>query len=163
VTELLEGGLRIPAIVQWPRHIRPRSTVDQVAITMDWVPTLLAAAGAEADPGYPLDGMSLLPQLTQNAAPVPRKLFWRYKAHQQQAMRDGDMKYLKIGPNTFLFNVVEDPLERANLKGRQPDVYARMAKEYEAWNATMLPLDPATNSDQFSGKQLADHFGVEDD
>jgi arylsulfatase A-like enzyme len=162
-TELLEGGLRIPAIVHWPKHIRAKSTVDQVAITMDWVPTLLSAAGAQADPAYPLDGMSLLPQLTQRAAPVPRKLFWRFKAHLQRAMRDGDMKYLKIGPNTFLFNVVDDPLERANLKNRQPEVYVRMAAAYDAWDATMLPYHTGTNSDEFTGSQLADHFGVEDD
>jgi arylsulfatase A-like enzyme len=162
-TELLEGGLRIPAIVQWPKHIRPKSTVNQVAITMDWVPTLLAAAGAQADPAYPLDGMSLLPALTQGAAPIPRKLYWRFKSHAQRAMRDGDMKWLKIGPNTFLFNVADDPLERANLKNRQPEVYTRLVAEYDAWNATMLPEDPATNSDGFTGKQLADHFGVADD
>ncbi len=158
-TELLEGGLRIPAIVHWPKKIRPKSTVNQTAITMDWVPTLLEAAGAHADAAYPLDGMSLLPALTQNAPAVSRKLFWRYKIRGQQAMRDGDMKYLKINANTFLFNVVEDPLERANLKARQPDVYARMEAEYKAWNATMLPLDPETNSDGFTAKELADHFG----
>ncbi len=58
-TDLLEGGLRIPALVRWPGHIRPGTTTQQVAISMDWVPTLLAAAGAKADPAYPLDGMSL--------------------------------------------------------------------------------------------------------
>src|SRR5262249_18810516 len=39
-TELLEGGLRIPAIVRWPGHIRPHSTTQQLAMTMDWLPTL---------------------------------------------------------------------------------------------------------------------------
>ena len=77
-TELLEGGLRIPALVRWPGHIKAGSTTQQVAISMDWLPTLLAAAGTRPDPAYPPDGMNLLPTLTQNAAPVPRKLFWRY-------------------------------------------------------------------------------------
>lgn len=158
-TELLEGGLRIPAIVRWPGRVRPKATTEQAAITMDWVPTLLAAAGAQADPAYPLDGMNLLPALTQNATPVARKLYWRYKARRQRAMRDGDMKWLKIGDNTFLFNVVEDPLERANLKNRQPEVYARLAAEYDSWSATMLPEDPGTNSDAFTPQELADHFG----
>ncbi len=43
------------------------------------------------------------------------KLFWRYKANAQRAARDGAHKYLKILDNTFLFNVVEDPMERSNL------------------------------------------------
>ena len=70
-TELLEGGLRIPALVRWPARIKPRSTTEQVAMSMDWVPTFLAAAGAQADPAYPLDGMNLLPTLTQNARRCP--------------------------------------------------------------------------------------------
>jgi arylsulfatase A-like enzyme len=158
-TELLEGGLRIPALIRWPGHIKAGSTTSQVAITMDWVPTLLALAGAQPDPAYPLDGMSLVPALTQNAAPVSRKLFWRFKANAQRAVREGDMKWLKIGENTFLFNVVADPLERANLKDREPEVYRRLVSDYENWNATMLPLDPASNTASFTADQLADHFG----
>ena len=74
-------------------------------------------------------------------------------------MRDGDMKWLKIAGNTFLFNVVDDPLERANLKARQPDVYQRLIAEYETWNATMLPEDPQATSATFTADQLADHYG----
>ena len=159
-TDLLEGGLRIPALIRWPGHVRPASTTEQVAITMDWVPTLLAAAGAQPDASYPLDGMSLLPMLTANAPPVPRKLFWRYKFNAQRAVRDGDMKWLKINDNTFLFNVVTDPLERANLKDRQPDVYRRLVAEYEDWNATMLPESAESNSGPIgNASQLADHYG----
>src|SRR6267142_460038 len=108
-TELLEGGLRIPAIISWPARVPRGQTTEQVSISMDWVPTLLAAAGALPDPAYPLEGMNLLPMLTPNAPPVSRKLFWRYKANAQRAARDGDYKFLKILDNTFLFNVVEDP------------------------------------------------------
>ena len=97
--------------------------------------------------------------LTANSAPVSRKLFWRYKANAQRAMRDGDMKWLQIAGNTFLFNVISDPLERANLKGRMPDVFKRLADEYAAWNATMLPED-GLSSAAFSGRDYADHYGV---
>jgi arylsulfatase A-like enzyme len=157
-TELLEGGLRIPAIVRWPSHIKPRSTTQQLAMTMDWLPTLLAAAGVEPYPGYPSDGMNLLPVLTQNSSPVPRRVYWRYRLNAQQALRDGDMKYLKINDNTFLFNVVDDPLERANLKDREPDVYKRLVQDYEEWQSTMLALDPAAYSDLFQPSWLADHY-----
>ncbi|HTC33686.1 MAG TPA: sulfatase-like hydrolase/transferase [Bryobacteraceae bacterium] len=161
-TELLEGGLRIPALISWPGHIPAAGTADQVAITMDWVPTLLAAAGAQPDPAYPPDGINLLPQLTTNASPLPRKLFWRYHYNQQRAHRDGDMKYLRIAGNEFLFNVVDDPLERANLKQRQPEVFQRLIADYEAWNASMLPDIPEISSGPLGySDELADHFGVQ--
>jgi len=75
-------------------------------------------------------------------------------------MRDGDMKYLKIRENTFLFNVVDDPLERANLRNRQPEVYRRLVQDYENWNAAMLPEQPRPNGG-FTADVLADHFGNE--
>jgi arylsulfatase A-like enzyme len=157
-TELLEGGLRIPAIVRWPGHIRPGSITEQVAISMDWLPTLLEAAGTQPDPAFPPDGISLLPALTGNSPPVPRKLFWRYKASAQRALRDGDMKWLKIENNDFLFNVSADPLERANLKNRLPDVYKKLVSEYADWNAGMLPDDTAATSGTPTGAQWADHY-----
>jgi arylsulfatase A-like enzyme len=159
--ELLEGGLRIPALIRWPGHIRAGAITDQVAITMDWVPTLLSAAGAEPDPAYPPDGINLMPVLAANAQAVPRKLYWRYHFNAQRAVRDGDMKWLRIDGNEFLFNVVDDPLERANLKGREPAVYQKLVEEYEAWNATMLPDMDGVRSSPFGyADELADHFGV---
>jgi len=160
-TELLEGGLRIPAIVSWPARLPQGGTIDQVAISMDWMPTLLVAAGVPADPAFAPDGINLLPMLTQAAAPVERRLFWRYKANAQRAARDGDFKYLKILENTFLFNVVEDPMERANLKERRKDVYDRLVAEWHAWNATMLPEIDDSSTDNFTGAQLADHIGTQ--
>ena len=158
--ELLEGGLRIPAVISWPARFPRGRTTDQVAISMDWLPTLLAAAGSSPDPAFPSDGINLLPVLTQNAAPAPRKLFWRYKANAQRAARDGDYKYLKILDNTFLFNVVDDPMERANLKERRRDVYAKLVTEWYEWNATMLPEVDESFTGGFTGDELADHIGA---
>lgn len=160
-TELLEGGLRIPAIISWPARIPQGRTTDQVAITMDWMPTLLAAAGVPSDPAFPPDGTSLLPILTQHSPAVERKLFWRYKGNAQRAARDGDYKYLKILDNTFLFNVVEDQMERANLKVRRKDVYDRIVAEWHEWNATMLPEIDNSSTNIFTGDELADHIGTQ--
>ncbi len=160
-TELLEGGLRIPAMISWPARLPSGRTTDQVAISMDWMPTLLAAGGIASDLAFAPDGINLLPVLTKNAAPVSRKLFWRFKANAQRAARDGDYKYLKILDNTFLFNLVDDPMERANLKVRQKDIYDRLAAEWEEWNATMLPEIDESNSGSISGGEWADHVGAQ--
>jgi hypothetical protein len=102
----------------------------------------------------------LLPMLTGKAAAVPRKLFWRFKANAQRAARDGDYKFLKILDNTFLFNVVEDPMERANLKQRLPAVYDRLVDDWHAWNATMLPETDESYTIGISGDQQADRPGA---
>ncbi len=137
--ELLEGGLRIPAIVRWPGRVPTSSVSEQVMISMDWMPTLLAAAGLAPDASYPPDGENLLPILTEGASPHPRKLFWRFRAGAQRAVRDGDWKYLRTDSNEFLFDVVQDPRERANLRNRRKDVFERLKGEWDAWSSTMLP------------------------
>jgi arylsulfatase A-like enzyme len=159
-TELLEGGLRVPALVCWPARIPAGRTSDQVMITMDWFPTLLEAAGTAPHPDYPPDGTSLLPVLTAERRPEPRRLFWRYKTNAQRAMRDGDLKYLKIRDNEYLFNVVEDPRERANLKERQAAAFARLAAECATWNALMLPEIPDSFGESFTAARYADHIGL---
>jgi len=159
-SELLEGGLRIPAIVRWPGRVPAGKVSEQVMISMDWMPTLLAAAGTAPEAAFPPDGESLLPVLTGGAAAHPRKLYWRFKAGQQRALREGDWKYLRIAGNEFLFDVVKDPRERGNLKERHKDVFERLRKDWDAWSASMLPerARPAayTNADGL----LADHYGV---
>ena len=158
--ELLEGGLRIPSIVRWPGRIAARSVSEQVMITMDWVPTLLAAAGTSPDAAYPSDGEDLGPIMTGRAASHPRKLYWRYKAGSQRAVRDGDWKYLRIAGNEFLFDVIKDPRERANLKDRDKEVFDRLKSDWEAWNDTMLPERPRAATYGNPGNFVADHYGV---
>ena len=159
-TELLEGGIRVPAVVRWPGRIAAGSVSEQVTITMDWVPTLLAAAGTTPDAAYPSDGKDLGPIMTGRAPPHSRKLYWRYKAGSQRAVRDGDWKYLRIAGNEFLFDVVKDPRERGNLKDRQKDVFDRLRIDWETWNNSMLPERPRPAAYSNPGNFLADHYGV---
>ena len=158
-TELLEGGLRIPAIIRWPGKVSAGNISEQVMISMDWLPTLLAMAGAKPDPLYPPDGIDL-GFVFKGEPPVARTLCWRYLNLAQEACRSGDWKYLKILDNSFLFNVVDDPLERSNMKARRPDIYHDLVRKYKKWDQQMLPLDPASYTSGFSGNDLADHFGV---
>ena len=158
-TELLEGGLRIPAVLCWPARLAAGVVIEQVTITMDWLPTLLEAAGAAAHPDYPSDGMSLLPVLEGRAGIARRTLFWRYKSNAQRAMRDGDLKYLKIRDNTFLFDVAADPRERGNLRDRRRQDFDRMVEAWHAWSAAMLAEIPDSFAEVFTAAQLADHIG----
>lgn len=156
-TELLEGGLRIPAIVRWPGVTKAGSTSDAQIISMDWLPTFLAAAGSAPDPAHPSDGIDIAPALAGGTL-AERALYWRYKNHAQRAVRRGNLKYLRIAENEFLFDVAADPLERANLKDRQPNEFAALKASWEQWNATMLPLDPQSYTHGFHANELADHF-----
>ena len=154
--ELLEGGIRVPVLARWPGHIRPGSVSDQVAISMDWMPTFIEIAGAPAGFNAPTDGQSILPQLT-GAASVERSLFWMYKANHQAAHREGDWKYLRLGDHEFLFNLAQDEHERADLSSAQKDRFEAMKAAHAAWTATMLPYPADSYSWDIHG-QVPDRY-----
>lgn len=80
--------------------------------------------------------------------------------HLQEATRIGDWKFLKIAGQSFLFNLADDPMERANLKLLQPERFAALAERWQRWNGTMLPLNPASASFGWSGETSADRYGT---
>ena len=159
-TELLEGGLRVPTLLRWPARLRPQVS-EQVTVTMDWLPTLLEAAGVAPHPDYPSDGQSILPVLTGARPPFPRTLYWRYKANAQRALREGDWKYLKINDNEFLFDVAVDTLERANLRRHHPALFERLKADWERWNADMLPITAEVYTHGLSPEVQADRYRPE--
>ncbi len=138
--DLMEGGIRVPYVVRWPARTPAGTTTQQLAITMDWVPTFFEAAGTTAHPDYPGDGASLLPVLTDPAAVGERALFWRMKHNNQRAMRTDRWKYLAVGEHEYLFDVVADERERANLARRHPERLDAMRAAWQRWDATMPPI-----------------------
>ena len=110
------------------RSIPPGGVSAQLAITMDWVATFLAAAGVKAHPEYPLDGIDLAAVLRDPSAVGARELFWRMNHRKQRAARAGDWKYLSMDGYEYFFNLARDARERANL-ARVPRAARRAAGE----------------------------------
>lgn len=159
-TELLEGGIRVPTLLRWPARLQPQVS-EQVTITMDWLPTLLAATGVSPAPGFEPDGEDILPVLQGHQPVRERRLFWRYKAQQQRAVREGRWKYLKINGNEFLFDVETDSLERANLKQRHPEVFERLRQAWTEWNAQFLPITDEVFTHGLTPDIQADRYAPE--
>ena len=109
-------------------------------MTMDWSAAMLAAAGVAAHPDYPPDGVSLLPVLVDAAHQFERPLHWRMKHRNQQALREGEWKYLKVDDNDYLFNIPGDERERTNLGKKEPARLQAIRAAWQAWNATMPPV-----------------------
>ena len=153
--DLTEGGIRVPWIAHWPAVIRPGGVSRQLCMTMDWSATMLAAAGVAAHPGYPLDGVSLLPVLRDAAHQFERPLHFRMNHRDQRALRVGDWKYLKVDDNEYLFNIPQDERERANLARKEPERLQTMRADWQAWNDSMPPIpEDATISLGYSYKDM---------
>ncbi len=136
-SHLWEGGIRVPAFARWPGVVTPGVTTRQVATTLDWTATILAAAGASPAPSHPLDGIDLLPVL--RGEPRDRMIFWRTaQRRQQMAVREKGWKYLRDQDREYLFDLLLDPGEREDLKAGRPEVFQRLKTAYDSWDRGML-------------------------
>lgn len=178
---LWEGGHRVPGIAWWPGKIKGSTVTDQLAYTIDVMPTLLELAGATTQSNHPLDGESLAPVLFQNETIKNRKLFWKYG--KALSMRDGDWKLVVNGgkpnrnserfpninwsrPNdgrdtVALFNLQNDRDETRNVAERYPMRVKAMQKALETWqhdvtsHATPQPEKKNNpNSESRNSKQI---------
>ena len=138
--DLTEGGIRVPWVAHWPAVIPPGSVSDQHCMTMDWSATLLELGGASPDPAHPLDGVSLAGVLRDPRHTFERPMYWRMNHRGQRALRHGPWKYLRVDGNDYLFNIVADARERANLAHRQPERLATMREAWETWEASVPPI-----------------------
>ena len=87
-----EGAFRVPMLVRWPGKIKAGTISNEIMAHLDWVPTLMAAAGdpdikEELKKGHKaagktfrvhLDGYNFLPHLTGKEAKGPRKEFFYF-------------------------------------------------------------------------------------
>ncbi|MBI5769201.1 MAG: sulfatase-like hydrolase/transferase [Verrucomicrobia bacterium] len=137
--QTLEGGIRVPFFAVWPGRIPAGRTFDSPVITLDLLPTALAAAGAPVPAG--LDGVSLLPQLTAGSTAAPHDaLYWRFGP--QRAVRRGHWKLVdwrdmeaKTSSGWQLYDLSSDPGESRDLSAQQPALARELAAAWEKWNA----------------------------
>ncbi len=83
-----EGGLRVPGIFRWPGEIAAGQVSDEIASTLDLLPTFAAIAGADLPSGRKLDGIDLWPWLSGHDRRSPRETFFFYGYTHLQAVRD---------------------------------------------------------------------------
>jgi arylsulfatase A-like enzyme len=135
--DLLEGGIRVPAIVRWRAVVPANRVTRQMAITMDWTATMLAAAETDVAARQSLDGIDLLPVLKGRSPVSDRTFFWRIGT--QDAVRDGKWKFFRNGEVRRLFDLSFDRHEQADFSKKHPEILQRLMREFDRWNDQMLP------------------------
>lgn len=89
--ELWEGGIRVPAVMEWPGRLLPHTT-DVPASTVDLFPTFLELAGVPLPRDRPLDGISLVPLLDGSQLARAQPLgFWDYAAPETIGMKSDEI------------------------------------------------------------------------
>jgi len=134
-----EGGLRVPAIIEWPAVItRPRVTA-YPAGTIDIFPTLADLLRLPATAMLaPVDGTSLKPLLT--AEPGERKSPLPFRHTNRGAWVDNRFKLvaLNVTAGKFeLYDLEADPRETKDISAERPEVFGRMRAAFLQWNESV--------------------------
>jgi arylsulfatase A-like enzyme len=130
-----EGAFRVPGMVRWPGKIKAGSVSNQMISHMDWLPTILAAAGEPAikdkllqghqagDKTFKvhLDGYNQLPFLTSEVDKSPREEFFYFSD-------DGDLVAMRYDNWKLVF--AEQRLQGTMQIWAEPFVSLRIPKMY---------------------------------
>jgi arylsulfatase A-like enzyme len=77
--QIYEGGVRVPALLEWPARLGHPHATNVPCNTFDIYPTLLEIAGTSMERQPPLDGISLVPLLDGRMRSRPKPMgFWDY-------------------------------------------------------------------------------------
>ncbi len=141
-----DGGTRTPIFFHWPSKIQPQRNDEQLASTIDLLPTVMSLVGAPRDAALP--GIDLT-----NASDVSarKNIFGEIFEHDIVEMDnprsslmyrwiiDGHMKLIVPddaqvpGATVELYDLAKDPAEEANLAAQQPDTVKSLADKLDAW------------------------------
>ena len=143
-----EGGARVPCIMRWPGRIPAGSTCNNIAATIDILPTI-AAVTAAALPQKRIDGVNILPLIEGEPDVDPRKSYYFFYGEQLHAVRQGRWKlhlphaydsiaggtvgehgnpghYHKAQTGLALYDLATDPGETIDVIQAHPDVVSEL-------------------------------------
>jgi arylsulfatase len=152
-----DGAFRSPTMVRWPGHIKPGQVSNDIMSNLDWMPTLLAAAGdpdikqqllkghkvGDMDYKVHLDGYNFLPYLTGMEKEGPRKEFFFFSdGGDLLAMRAGNIKFNFMEQNTWgTYEVWQSEftnLRIPTISNLRTDPYERASKTSNSWWAYQM-------------------------
>jgi len=168
-----EGGIRVPCIIRWPSKIEESIKTDTPVTGLDIFPTLMDVVNDKTD--YDLDGVSLLPLLTENKDLEERALFWHFPIYLQgvnpkkdeardslfrtrpgSVIRKGKWKLHEYFEDSKieLYNLETDLREQNNLSIENPAKVKELYKELEDWRKkTNAPIPKELNPNFHSNKR----------
>jgi arylsulfatase A-like enzyme len=139
--QLYEGGHRVPAVAWWPGRIGAGRVSDQVAMTMDILPTVLEltdiGSGHVHRRNTP-DGIELSGFLFNGKQIPVRKLYWQHG--NSMAIRSGNWKLIMSAADSTaeLFDLESDPGEKGSVASDHPGLVDELRAELEAWHREVV-------------------------
>lgn len=135
---LYEGGVRVPAILNWKNVFAEPKTITAPCTTSDYFPTILDALNIEIpeQQNRPFDGESLLPIINENKTERSKPIGFRHR--KQTAWNTNQYKIISQdeGKTYELYDLINDNNETTNLAHKKPELVTQMKSDLNKWIAS---------------------------
>ena len=171
VGDVLEGSLRVPAMIKWPGKIKPGVSNEMVSIH-DFFPTLANMIGADVPKDRPIDGVDYSAFFTGKTNVAPRESVINFLGNEIAAVRwknyrfypksiiasSGNPSMQGLSSNRVenmgypaIYDIERDPREEWNLAGVRAWTIGEYLKIIGKYQATLkdFPNPPAFNMTEF--------------
>jgi len=146
---LLEGGIRVPGLIEWPAVIQENRWESYPVVTNDFLPTVRDIIQLKKESDLAIDGESILPLLKKSIKNRKAPIHWMFKyppdkrKFYQQVTIDNEYKlvidYLKGQVrNSSLYHLSKDSGELRDIKLRHNTVFEKLRKEAEKWKRSVM-------------------------
>jgi arylsulfatase A-like enzyme len=136
----LEGGIKVPMIMQWNKVLPSGTWYEKPVISLDIFATIATAARLSTPPWQSIDGVNLVPRvLGEDTLPPHKHMYWQRGF--SKAIRSESWKLLINGEanDTVLFHLASDPYERIDVHRVHKQVASDLGKTHRSWAAELPP------------------------
>lgn len=134
---LLEGGIHVPFIINWPNTVPAGTVFSKPISSLDLAPTFFELAGGKILDRKRFDGVNLTPFiLNQNKGLPHQDLKWRFTI--SAAIRDGDWKLIRLPDRLpLLFHLPTDVSEQNNVALKNIEKTEELLKKLGTWDVQL--------------------------
>jgi arylsulfatase A len=124
-----EGGIRVPAYFYWKGKILPGTKINMLAAHIDMLPTLAYLTKSDIPKGTDVDGINLLPYITQQKEPVEREIFTAKQFNKDTpwdeldyTLRTDRYRLVKRDSRIELYDMVNDGAQSTDIANIHPEL-----------------------------------------
>ena len=151
-----EGGVRSPFMMQWKGHIKPRKKIEQLASTIDLLPTLIDLTKIDISTKSQsvknlitqinFDGVSLQSNIFNDSTSAQDRILYQYW-NGKLSLRNNQYR---LSDEDELFDMTNDPYQLVDISSNKKEEHDKLVVEKEKWANEVLIELPNKNDPNFN-------------
>ena len=149
---LYDGGVRVPALAEWPGRFKAGSVIETPCSTLDYLPTVAALTGYRMPDDWPIDGQDMMPIITGQTDEREKAIPFRARGNATLVKN----RYKLVLPKGELYDLSRDWGEEHDIAFANPERVEPMTRELTSYLDSMRESHAGSDYNDPSFKPLDD-------